>query len=348
MRYAAIDLVGNPAKRVSQIGLGTWQFGSKEWGYGPSYDDREAGAIVRRALELGVTLFDTAEIYGRGRSEQILGRALRDADADLDSIVVASKLFPVLPLEPLVQHRALASLRRLGLRRLDLYQVHQPNPVVRDGTTMRGMNALLEAGVVGAVGVSNYSLARWRAADAALVAAAHGNVETTETLDPTPVVISNQVQYSLVHRAPEAELVPFARDQGRLLIAYSPLAQGLLSGRFTGAEPTTGVRSVNQYFLPDNLAAAAPLLDVLREIASARQVTPSQIALAWVIRHPFVAAIPGASSVAQLEANVAAAEIELSPDEIATLDAAADRYRPTTGWAAAPAVARSLWRARRR
>lgn len=348
MRYASVDLGGDTPKRVSQIGLGTWQFGSTEWGYGASYDDREAGAIVRRALELGVTLFDTAEIYGRGRSEQIFGRALRDAGADLDSTVIASKIFPILPVDAMVQHRAMASMRRLGVRRLDLYQVHQPNPVIRDGTTMRGMRALLAAGLIGDVGVSNYSLGRWQAADAALSDAYHRDVETTETLQATPVVRSNQVQYSLVHRAPEAELVPFARDHGRLLIAYSPLAQGLLSGKFTADTPVTGVRAVNPHFLPDNSAAAGTLLDTVRDVAGTRQVSPSQVALAWVIRHAFVAAIPGASSVAQLEANVAAAEIELRPDEIAALDAAADQYRPTTGLAAVPAMARSLWYARRR
>lgn len=347
MRYAAVELA-HPAPRVSQIGLGTWQFGSNEWGYGASYDDREAGAIVRRALELGVTLFDTAELYGRGRSEQILGRALREAGADPGEIVIASKIFPVLPVDAVVQHRALASLRRLGLRRIDLYQVHQPNPVVRDGTTMRGMNALLEAGVVGAVGVSNYSLARWRAADRALCAAAHGSAVTSGMPDRTPVVISNQVQYSLVHRAPEAELVPFAREQGRLIIAYSPLAQGLLSARFTGTESITGVRALNPHFLPENVAAAAPLLDTVRDLAGTRQVTPSQVALAWVLRHPFVAAIPGASSVAQLEANVAAADLVLTAEEVAALDAAADRYHPKTGWAAAPSLVKSLWRTRRR
>lgn len=355
MRYASVDV----GKRVSHIGLGTWQFGSAEWGYGPEYDDREAAAIVRRALELGVTLFDTAEIYGRGRSEQILGAALRDADADLDSIVVASKIFPVLPVDSIVQHRAMASARRLGVRCIDLYQVHQPNPVIKDGTTMRGMQALLQVGLVGHVGVSNYSLARWKAADQALAKASRpartrGDASQSQTSaasavspSPAPVVLSNQVQYSLVHRAPEAELVPFARDNQRLVIAYSPLAQGLLSGRFTSADRISGVRAVNHHFLPENLAAATPLIDTLRDVANTRQMTPPQVALAWVIRHPFVAAIPGASSVAQLESNVAAAELELTPDEVAALDDAAHRYRPISGLKAAPKVIRTIWHNRR-
>ena len=160
MRYLATGT----AKQISKIGLGTWQFGSKEWGYGQPYAEQGAHAIVRRALDLGVTLFDTAEIYGYGRSERILGQALGE---DLNSVFVATKIFPVLPLAPVVEQRAVASANRLGARHLDLYQVHQANPVVRDTPAMRGMRALQRVGLVGEVGVSNYSLDRWRAAEAA-------------------------------------------------------------------------------------------------------------------------------------------------------------------------------------
>jgi aryl-alcohol dehydrogenase-like predicted oxidoreductase len=259
------------SKRVSAIGLGTWQFGSREWGYGPGYDERTAAAIVKRALELGVTLFDTAELYGFGRSERILGQALRAAEADPDRIVLATKIFPVLPVAAVVEQRAVASAARLGVRRIDLYQVHQPNPLVRDTTTMRGMRALRTVGVIGEVGVSNYSLTRWRAADAALGAP----------------VLSNQVQYSLTHRGPDAELVPFAAREHRLVIAWSPLAQGLLSGAYDARNrPTNGIRAANPLFLPENLHRAGELLGVLREVADARHATPSQVALAWVLRHP--------------------------------------------------------------
>lgn len=333
MRYASVDI----GKQVSQIGLGTWQFGSKEWGYGPDYDEREAAAIVRRAVELGVTVFDTAEIYGMGRSERILGAALRAAGADVEGLVIATKLFPVLPIAPVVQQRALASAHRLGVRRLDLYQVHQPNPLVKDGTTMRGMSALIDVGVVGHAGVSNYSLERWQAADRALAEASPGSGR---------VVLSNQVQYSLVQRAPERDLIPFAETNGRMVMAYSPLGQGLLSGRFAPGDRVDGVRRANPHFLPDNLTALAPLLDVLRDVASTRQVKPSQVALAWTIRHRCVVAIPGASSVEQLESNVAAAELELTLDEITAIDETAATYRPTTGLAAAPAVAKAMLRSR--
>jgi aryl-alcohol dehydrogenase-like predicted oxidoreductase len=314
MRY----LTAESGTRISRIGLGTWQFGSREWGYGASYADREAGTIVRRALELGITLFDTAEIYGFGRSERILGEALGE---DRDSVFIATKIFPLLPVAPVVEQRAVASANRLGVRRIDLYQVHQPNPLVRDGTIMRGMRALQRVGLVGEVGVSNYSLARWRAAEAAL----------------GDRVLTNQVRYSLVDRSPERDLVPFAESTGHLVIAYSPLAQGLLSGRYhRDGRPTNRVRAGNPLFLPENLERADRLIAALREVADAHSATPAQVALAWVIRSPAVVAIPGASSVEQLEGNAAAAEIELSDEEYRALSLAADRFRPISGAAAIP------------
>src|SRR3954453_14312782 len=287
------------AKRSSGIGLGTWEFGSREWGYGGGYDDAEAGRIVRRARELGIPVFDTAEVYGFGRSERILGDALR-ASGGTDDVVVASKGFPVVPTAAVVQQRGGASAQRLGVRTIDLYQVHWPNPVVRDGTAMRGMRALRDVGVVDQVGVSNYPLRRWQRAE----------------VDLGGVVLSAQVQFSLVHRDPMAEMLPWAARTGHVVIAYSPLAQGLLSGRYDAENrPTNRIRAANAMFLPENLRAATPLLSVLRDVAAAHGATPSQIALAWTVPHPPVVAIPGASSVAQVESNAAAADIVLAPDE---------------------------------
>jgi aryl-alcohol dehydrogenase-like predicted oxidoreductase len=320
MRFLSVDT----GKRISKIGLGAWQFGSREWGYGHPYAGQGARAIVRRAVELGVTLFDTAEIYGFGRSERILGEAL---GADRESVFVATKIFPLLPVAPVVEQRAVASAGRLGVRRIDLYQVHQANPVVRDGTIMRGMRALQRVGLVGEAGVSNYPLRRWRAAEAALGS----------------TVLSNQVSYSLVERAPERDLLPHAADGRHVVIAYSPLAQGLLSGRYDrDHRPANKVRAANPLFLPANLERAAGLLATLREVADAHDASPAQVALAWVIRRPGVAAIPGASSVAQLESNVAAAEIDLTDSEDQALREASDRFRPVTGAAAV----RGLLRAR--
>jgi aryl-alcohol dehydrogenase-like predicted oxidoreductase len=319
VRYLSIDT----AVKISRIGLGTWQFGSREWGYGETYAGEGARAIVHRALELGVTLFDTAEIYGFGRSERILGEAL---GGSRESAFLATKIFPLLPVAPVVEQRAVASANRLGTRRLDLYQVHQPNPLVRDGTIMRGMRALQRVGLVGEVGVSNYSLDRWRAAEQAL---------------GSPV-LSNQVRYSLVARSPERDLLPFAESTSHVVIAYSPLAQGLLSGRYHRDDrPANRVRAGNPLFLPDNLERAGDLIAALREVADAHSATPAQIALAYVIHRPAVVAIPGASSVEQLESNVAAAEIDLTGEEYQFLQAASDRFLPITGAAALPRIVRT-------
>jgi aryl-alcohol dehydrogenase-like predicted oxidoreductase len=319
VRYLDADT----ATRISKIGLGTWQFGSKGWGYGKSYAEQEALAIVRRAIELGVTLFDTAEIYGRGRSERILGEALAGRR---DQVFLATKILPIAPLPAVVQQRAVASANRLGVSRIDLYQVHQPNPLFPDTVIMPGMRALQRVGLVGEVGVSNYSLARWKAAEQALGSR----------------VLSNQVRYSLVATGPTTDLIPYAEQAGRVVIAYSPLGQGFLSGRYDEQNrPSNSVRSFNALFLPASLDRAAGLFRVLREVAGAHDATPAQVALAWAIRSPAVTAIPGASSVAQLESNVAAADIELADDEWQALHDAAVRFRPVSGTAALPRLLRA-------
>lgn len=316
MRY--LDQLGT-AKRYSVVGLGTWQFGSSEWGYGSDYAGGESAKIVARARELGITVFDSAELYGFGRSERILGDALAASGGTGDA-VVASKIFPILPTAPVVQQRGVASAQRLGVRSIDLYQVHKPNPVISDRTTMRGMRALREVGLVDEVGVSNYSADRWRAAETALGSR----------------VLSNQVQFSLVAQEPVDELLPWAQRTGHLVMAWSPLGQGLLSGRYDADHrPSNTVRQTSVW-LPENLDAARPLLDALRDVASGHGASPAQIALAWVLHFDNVVAIPGASSVAQVESNAAAAEITLSEDEHAGLTAAAQAYRPRTGIPAMP------------
>jgi aryl-alcohol dehydrogenase-like predicted oxidoreductase len=322
VRYLTVDT----STKISKIGLGTWQFGSPGWGYGDSYAEQEARAIVSRALDLGVTLFDTAEAYGRGRSERILGEAI---SGRRDQVLLATKILPIAPLPAVVQQRAVASANRLGVSRLDLYQVHHSNPVFPDSVIMPGMRALQRIGLVGEVGVSNYSLDRWKAAEKALGSR----------------VLSNQVPYNLAENRPGLELVPYAEQAGRVVIAYSPLAQGFLSCRYDRHNrPVNKVRSYNPLFLPVNLERADGLFAVLREVAEAHDATPSQVALAWTIRSPAVTAIPGASSVAQLESNVAAAEIDLTDDEWHALRAAADRFRPVTGPVAVPGLVRARLR----
>jgi len=307
--------------RLSAIGLGTWQFGSKDWGYGSDYADTEAGRILRRALDLGVNVIDTAEVYGRGNSEQIVGRALGDRRKEA---FVATKVLPIAPTARYVEQHGRKSLERLAIDTIDLYQIHWPNPIVPISQQMEGMRRLQQAGIVGEVGVSNFSLDRWRAAEAAL---------------GSPV-LSNQVQYSLVARKPDSELVPYAQANDRLVIAYSPLGMGMLSGRYTSARPPSGsARLNNPLFLPESLDRAQPLIDAVRTVANAHAATPAQVALAWVISHDNVIAIPGASSVEQLEANVAAADLELTVEELATLTRASDAFHRPSGVAAYAKVA---------
>jgi len=308
------------------IGVGTWQFGSREWGYGEAYAQSEAARIIQRALDLGVNLIDTAEAYAFGRSERIVGRAIVGRR---DEAFVATKLFPLLPVAPIVERRGRSSARRLGIQAIDLYQLHQPNPVVPLSTQMDGMRRLVATGVVRHIGVSNFSLARWQAAEAAYAGP----------------VLSNQVRFSLVARRPLQDLVPWAAGHDRLVIAYSPLGQGLLSARYDSTNvPRRGVRAMNPLFLPENLARAEDLLGALRDIARAHDATPAQVALAWVTHWPNVVAIPGASSVEQLALNAAAADLELSDDEHRRLMTAAEGFHPGQGGAAFPQLLRQRFR----
>lgn len=323
------------AKKISKIGLGTWQFGSAEWGYGDRYADSDTPVIVRRALELGITLFDTAEIYGVdasslacralvrgiawsetaamggfGRGELILGRALARNGA---SGFVATKFYPAVPVSPDVYQHAEASAKRLGSRRPDLYQLHQPGRVIRNSALLRRIRGLQRDGLVDEIGLNGGSVRVWRAAEDALGGR----------------VLTNQVNYSLAARSPEQEVLPFAEAHGRVVIAHSPLARGLLSGRYDRVhQPTDYARTAHPLFLSENLDRAKNLITVLREVGDVHSATPAQVALAWVIRHPAVVAIPGASSVDQLESNAAAADIKLSDDEYQALRAASDRFSP--------------------
>ncbi len=300
-----VDVAG---VRVSAIGLGCWQFGSRDWGYGKTYGDVTAIELVHTALDLGVNLVDTAEVYARGVSETIVGRALAGRRADA---FVATKITPTLPTADRVEEHGRLSAMRLGVDVIDLYQVHWPNPVVPVSATMEGMRRLQTAGLVRHVGVSNFSAKRWARAEAAL---------------GSPV-LSNQVQYSLLHRRPDQHNVPYAQANDRLVIAYSPLAQGVLGGRYDAEHlPAGPARRNNPLCLPENLARATPLIQTLRRIASAHDATPAQVALAWLIAKPNVVAIPGASSVEQLRHNVAAADLDLDGQELEELTGESDAF----------------------
>ena len=301
---------------VSSVGLGC--MGMSEF-YGTG-DDDESVAVIHRALDLGCTFLDTADMYGPFTNERLVGRAIAGRR---DEVVLATKFgnerkedgsWVGVNGRPGYVHRACdASLERLGVDRIDLYQVHWPNPAVPLRSTMAGMGRLQQEGVVANVGVSNFTLARWQAAERALGGP----------------VLSNQVRYSLVARRPEREVLPWAAASDRLVMAYSPLGQGLLSGRWTPTDrPRNGVRRANPLFLAENLDRVSGLLGTLAEVGRAHDATSAQVALAWVIRRPNTVAIPGARTVAQLESNVAAADLDLTDDEDAALTAASDAFSP--------------------
>lgn len=311
--------------RVSAIGLGCWQFGSRDWGYGKAFGDVTAVEIVRTALDLGVNLIDTAEVYARGVSETIVGRGLAGRR---DEAFLATKVLPTWPTARRVEDRGRLSAMRLGVDVIDLYQVHWPNPVVPLRSTMEGMRRLQDVGLVRHVGVSNFPASWWRRAEALL----------------GRPVLSNQVQYSLLHRRADQHNVPYAQAHDRLVIAYSPLAQGVLGGRYDKDHlPSGPARLNNPLCLPENIERATPLLDALRRIASGHDATPAQVALAWLIARPNVVAIPGASSVEQLRRNAEAADLELDDQEIEELTAESDAFHPV----GPPQAVRSFVRRRR-
>jgi aryl-alcohol dehydrogenase-like predicted oxidoreductase len=296
--------------RLSAIGLGCWQFGSRDWGYGRGYADETAIDLVHAALDQGVNLVDTAEVYERGVSETIVGRALAGRR---DEAFVATKLLPVWPTAEQTEEHGRLSALRLQVDAIDLYQVHWPNPVVPLASTMEGMRRLEDAGLVRHVGVSNFPAKRWEAAEQAL----------------GRPVLSNQVQYSLLHRQPDKNNVPYAQAHDRVVIAYSPLAQGVLGGRYDKDHlPPGPARRNNPLCLPENIERATDVVQTTRRIASAHDATPAQVALAWLIARPNVVAIPGASSLDQLRHNVAAADLDLDDKELEELTAASDAFAP--------------------
>jgi aryl-alcohol dehydrogenase-like predicted oxidoreductase len=312
--------------RLSSIGLGCWQFGSRDWGYGKSYGDTTAIDLVHFALDHDVNLIDTAEVYARGASEAIVGRAL---EGRRDAAFLATKVLPIWPTASRVEEHGRISSLRLGVATIDLYQVHWPNPLVSIASTMDGMRRLLEGGIIRHVGVSNFSAGRWAAAEHALGGP----------------VLSNQVQFNLLQRKADRENVPYAQRNDRIVIAYSPLAQGVLGGRYDASNPPPGpARLNNPLCLPENLERAGALIELVRRVAAAHDATPAQVALAWLIAKPNVVAIPGASSVDQLRRNIEAGDLDLTDDELRELTEESDRFTPVN----VPSTARGLLRARRR
>jgi aryl-alcohol dehydrogenase-like predicted oxidoreductase len=308
--------LGRSPLEVVPLGVGCWAWGDQEyWRYGVDHGPREVVAAFDACLEAGLDFFDTAEAYGWGKSEQIVGALARKCGRTL---VLATKYAPLAGRGGAAALRKgiAGSLRRLGVPRIDLYQLHWPD---RDEApieaTMEVLAEAVHAGRVTAVGVSNFNAFEIHEAHAAL--ARHG----------VPLA-TNQVHYSLLHRAPEANgVLDACRELGVTLLAYSPLEQGLLTGKYSAENRPPGPRREAAWFAPRNVAAAEVVLAPLREIAARRGAATAAVALAWLIAKQGVVPLPGAKNGAQAAANAAALGIELTAAEIARLDAAAEPWR---------------------
>ena len=310
-----LDLVplGKTDLRVTPLGLGIWQWGDTiTWEYGKGYGEADLKEIYEATLAAGINFIDTAEMYGQGRSERVVGQFMAETNTR-DQIVLATKFAP-LPwrlTSGRLLHALRASLNRLGLSQVDLYQIHWPYTPVSVETWMEALADAVEAGLTHAVGVSNFSPSQTIRAHAAL--ARRG----------IPLA-SNQVEYSLLDRKPETSgLIKVCRDLGVAVIAYSPIAKGTLSGKYTPDKVPTGL--FRRKYTRDLLSRIQPLIDLLREIGQARgDKLPSQVSLNWLICKDAVP-IPGAKNLRQAQENCGAAGWRLTDEEVAKLDEVSKR-----------------------
>ncbi len=288
---------------ISPIIMGTWQAGKSMW---TGIDDQESIRAIRAAYDAGITTFDTAEVYGNGHSERILGKALKDIR---HKVVIASKVFSNHLAYDQVFQACHRSLENLDTDYIDLYQIHWPpgsfgHRKVPLEETMQALLDLLQEGKIRAIGVSNFDAGQLR-----------------EALKLGPIV-SLQPPYSLFWRMIEAEIVPFCLDNEITILAYSPLAQGLLTGKFDADHvfEKGDHRRANRLFQPPLFNLALEALEKLKPIARSHGATLAQLALAWVIAHPGTCAIAGARNAEQAVQNAAAADISLGPKDLEEMD----------------------------
>ena len=300
MEYVSL---GRGGPDVSAVGLGMWQAGGKAWG--SDVRDADCRKAMERAVELGINLVDTAEAYGDGHSERVMSRAIRNVGRD--HVFVATKVGGWHLRADDVRKACAASLTRLGVREIDLYQVHWPDPwsQVPLRETMKALEALHRAGRIRNIGVSNFAVR---------------DLEEARSHLSRADIVSNQVRYNMLQREVEAEVVPYCKREGIAILAWSPIGKGVLTGKYhDGRRPKDRIRSDEDLFKPANLRAAAPLIRELRKIGRARGKTAGQVALAWLRRHRHVVPIPGAKRPAQAEENAGAAGWQLTARELRSL-----------------------------
>lgn len=287
-----------------EIGTGTWQWGDTMiWGFGKGYGSDDVRAAFHASLDTGISFYDSAEVYGRGKSERLLGQFVRESGAP---VLVATKFAPYpwrfSGSQLLAALRG--SLRRLEMSRVDLYQIHWPMPPVGVETWANALADALDLGLTRAVGVSNYNREQTIRSHAALAARGYP-------------LAANQVEYSLIDRHIERDgTLQAAQERGVRIIAYSPLGKGLLSGKYSVANPPPGLRGRQARAL---LPKLPPLIEQLRAIGQAHGKSPAQVALNWTICKGTLP-IPGAKNAQQAQANAGAVGWRLSSAEVAALD----------------------------
>ena len=296
--------LGKSGPKISVIGIGTWQVGEISWGQ--DVKEEESIDAILRAHELGVNFIDTAEAYGGGHSEEIVGKAIKKLDRE--EVVLATKVVGGHLRYNDVIKACEGSLKRLGLKEIDVYQVHWPDPwdQVPLRHTMKAMEDLYKQGKIRAVAVSNFAVR---------------DLEEARSLLSSTDIISDQVRYNMLQRDVEEEVIPYCRKEGIAIIAWSPLAQGALTGKYTlENKPSDEIRSRNKVFTDSNLRQASKLITVLRNIADSRNKTIAQVAINWLIMQPGVIPIPGAKNPVQAEQNAGATGWKLTKQELAKIE----------------------------
>ena len=328
MRYRTL---GNSGLLVSEICLGTMTFGGRGfWSSIGTLDQSLANRLLQRSLEAGVNFIDTADVYSEGLSEEITGKAIRNCGRPRSDFVLATKVFG--PTGKATNDRGAsrghimdgvkASLRRLGTDYIDLYQIHGADPVTPVEETLRALDDLVRQGWVRYVGVSNWPA--WKIMKALGLAERH--------LWSRPVTL--QAYYTIAGRDLEREIVPLLASEKVGLLVWSPLAGGLLTGKFTRKGEGPGdSRRASFDFPPVNRERAFDCIDVMRELGDARRVSVARVALAYVLAKPFVTSvIIGAKSLEQLDDNLAAGDLTLTEQEMAKLDAVSALPPEYPGW----------------